>query len=98
MRIFIFALSASLLACQKGASDVNTTGLTEDLATGEELYTADCSGCHSADGTGGAGPNILGESDSAITTAIIEGKGSMPAFPDYTDQEVLDVISYIGTL
>jgi mono/diheme cytochrome c family protein len=98
MRIFIFALSASLLACQKGADDVDTTDLTEDLAAGEDLYVSDCSGCHGADATGIVGPNILDESASAITTAIMEGKGSMPAFPDYTDQEILNVISYIGTL
>ena len=94
MNAILLITMTSLLAC----GDKSSTLEDGDINIGEDLYTADCSGCHSADGTGGAGPNILNKSDSAITTAIIEGKGSMPAFSAYTDQDIADIISYIGTL
>ena len=101
MKLFLLVLSASLFACGDKTEDtalIDDTALAEGFAIGEELYTADCAVCHGTDGTGASGPNILNEDVIEISLAIQFGHGSMPAFPAYTDQDIADVTTYIGTL
>ena len=63
------------------------------------LFTQSRSGCHGADGTGGyGGPDLLGQTTDHIADYIWNGKGNMPAFPDYTDQDVADIITHIRVL
>ena len=70
-----------------------------DQVKGEELFTPACSGCHGADGTGGyGGTYILGQPDAHIADYIWNGQGNMPAFPDFTDQDVADIIAHIRYL
>ena len=70
-----------------------------DPAKGEDMFTQSCSGCHGADGTGGyGGPYMLGMPDDHIADYIWNGKGNMPAFPDYSDQDVADIIAHIREL
>ena len=72
---------------------------TGDAEVGEPLFTQSCSGCHGADGTGGyGGPDLLGQTTDHIADYIWNGKGNMPAFPDYTDQDVADIIAHIRVL
>ena len=77
----------------------DTTLPKGDPVTGEELFTQSCSGCHGIDGTGGrAGPYMLGLPADQIADYIWNGKGNMPAFPDYSDQDVANIIAHIREL
>lgn len=92
------------------ASDPTDTGeetraqtilaLTGDASAGSTTYSTNCSGCHSEDGSGGVGTNIQGwEFTEESVNAIIDGKGSMPAFGSFfTDQEIADLVAHVETL
>lgn len=59
-----------------------TEGGTVDTAAAEEVYQANCSACHGADLSGGAGPELtaIGSKLSAdeIANIIENGQGGMP--------------------
>ena len=71
------------------------------LARGEEIYNANCSGCHQKDGSGipGVFPAMKG---SEVTNGpaeyqldlVINGKGGMPAFKMLSDTDIASVITY----
>ena len=44
------------------------------------------------------GPNLLGHPEDHIVDYVQNGKGNMPAFPDYTDQDLADIIAHIRVL
>lgn len=93
MSYLLFVLA---LAC--GNQDDNTLP-QGDPVKGEELFTQSCSGCHGADGTGGyGGPYMLGLTEDSIADYIWNGNGNMPAFPDYSEQDVADIIAHIREL
>ncbi len=86
-----------LFAC--GHEHPETTLPKGDPVLGEELYELSCSGCHGLDGAGGyGGPNLLDQTDDHIADFIQNGEGNMPAFPDFTNQDIADVIAHIRTL
>jgi len=71
-----------------------------DLASGGEIYRANCQACHSAAGAGGAlsyGESAPALDDSAplqVATAVRSGPGRMPVFgPDVMDQHALDDVT-----
>lgn len=73
------------------ADDGNGGG---DVDNGEALVTANCAGCHGADGASGFAPNIQGVSAAMITEVItMDGHPN----PDLSDQEVLDIEAYLGS-
>jgi mono/diheme cytochrome c family protein len=55
-------------------------------AGGAEIFAARCSGCHGADGGGGAGPRLAGKVADDFPDVedqiafVTKGKGGMPAF------------------
>ena len=70
-----------------------------DADSGNALFTHACSGCHGANGTGGyGGPYLLGQTTEHIADYIWNGKGNMPAFPNYTDQDIADIVAHIRFL
>ena len=98
MRIVLSVMMAViLLACEEKESDFDTS-LVGDEANGEILFDGNCAGCHGAAADGGSGPSLLGEDDDDFAEAIQYGEGSMPAFPDFTDQDIADVIAFVRTL
>jgi ubiquinol-cytochrome c reductase cytochrome c subunit len=70
------------------------------VATGRELYAADCAPCHGTTGTGGAvgpgalAPSLFQASPIEVAEAMISGPGEMPLF-DLTDQERNDIVSFV---
>lgn len=98
-------LTLSITACgDKGDSGIDRTAdilaLSGDSAAGETIYTANCSGCHGADGAGsGSFPAINGSAASdAYVNLVLDGAGSMPGFSSLEDQDIADVFAYISTL
>ncbi len=71
------------------------------VAAGEAVYTANCAGCHAADGTGTAtGRPLTGIADQADrsvhVTSVTDGKDFMPAFGDRLSEEEIDsVVAYV---
>jgi mono/diheme cytochrome c family protein len=94
VKIILLITMASLFACGDKSSALEDG----DINIGEALYTADCASCHGVDATGGSGPSIIGEDADEFFEVIREGEDDMPAFPDYTDQDIFDVIAYIDSL
>jgi cytochrome c6 len=77
-----------------------------DTFKGRQLYTANCSVCHGANGRTvipGA-PNLdrgdgMMRPDFTLLAAIRSGKNAMPAFQGIlTDRDIMDVIAYMRTL
>lgn len=75
-----------------------------DIASGQELFAANCAACHGPEGEGtGIAPEALNDadwlaehSDEDLREAILEGvDGKMPAFSQLSDQEVLDLIALL---
>ncbi|WP_027482572.1 c-type cytochrome [Deinococcus pimensis] len=68
---------------------------------GAQVYTAQgCVGCHGAQGQGGAGPKLTGDTKILDDPGIIinnvrKGKGIMPAYPQLKDAEVLAVANFV---
>ncbi|MDP2309902.1 MAG: cytochrome c [Pseudomonadota bacterium] len=93
-------LIAFLAACTDGKD--TGTEIVGDATAGEAVYTANCSSCHGADGTGATADAsdltvVTNElTDTAMATAINDGKGTMPGFSSSLDEQaVADVIAYL---
>lgn len=76
-------------------------GPAED-ATGEEIYTELCARCHGADLNGGPvvpslGPesNAAEEDDEYLEFTITNGRGRMPSFSSFDEDQLSRLISYI---
>jgi ubiquinol-cytochrome c reductase cytochrome c subunit len=77
-----------------------------DLALGQQLYTANCAGCHNSAGSGGAlgqgfyAPAVTLATDLEVAEAARVGPGAMPAFGAgvLDDEELAAVVRYTGHL
>ena len=73
---------------------------------GKALFRSNCAFCHGGDARGGRGPNLVsaplthGESEEALKTVIREGVPgtSMPAFSEFTAEEVAEIVAYVKSL
>lgn len=85
-------LTLALTACSPGP---------DQDATGEEIYTQLCAGCHGAGLDGGVGPslgpdsNTAAESDEFIEFTVRNGRGRMPSFSSLDDQQIDRLVRYI---
>jgi ubiquinol-cytochrome c reductase cytochrome c subunit len=83
------------------AGQVSTSGA--DTALGQQLFSAECSQCHNAGGSGGAltygksAPSLTASTPTQIYEAMLTGPEAMPVFGDgtMTPQEKRDIIAYI---
>ncbi|MET0936663.1 MAG: cytochrome c [Luteibacter sp.] len=73
-------------------------------ATGEQIFTHVCQGCHMADAKGAVGaghyPALAGNprlaSAAYPAVMVINGRGAMPAFGEQlSDAQVADVVNYV---
>lgn len=85
---------------------VCTPATAGDPLNGRTFYNDHCKNCHGASGKGDdfgvpsfSEGNIMFSLDADILPIIKDGRGMMPAFKGVlTDQDILDVISYVRTL
>jgi ubiquinol-cytochrome c reductase cytochrome c subunit len=77
-----------------------------DLALGQQLYTANCAGCHNSAGSGGAlgqgfyAPAVMRATDVQVAEAVRVGPGAMPAFGEgvIDDHELASIVRYVDYL
>lgn len=84
-----------------GSSTPSGGGAGGDVAAGKTVFTANCTGCHMADGTadGGVGPKLqgLGLDATTIKNQVINGGGPMPGgLVSGTDLD--NVVAYVLSL
>jgi mono/diheme cytochrome c family protein len=79
-------------------------GGTAAAPPGASVYSAQCAGCHGADGGGGLGPQLAGRvvdrfPDAADQVAVVtNGRGGMPSFKGKITPEQIDqVVEYTRT-
>lgn len=98
--LILFSIFTLNTACDSHDEEATAavTALTGDEANGEVLYDANCAACHGASAEGASGPAIFNEEAENFVEAIQNGEGSMPAFPDLSDQDIADIIAFVGTL
>jgi mono/diheme cytochrome c family protein len=93
-----FALAqAEIFAPSAPAGGATTVG---DAARGETVFEQDCAGCHGSGGEGGGvGPTLAdtGLDDAAVTTAVVQGRGIMPA-GIVEGQDRADVVAYVVSI
>jgi cytochrome c551 len=68
-----------------------------DVDRGEAVFAENCSVCHGKGGTGGGvGPTLVGAGldEAAVTSAVQQGRGVMPA-GIVSGQEQADVVAYV---
>jgi cytochrome c oxidase cbb3-type subunit III len=78
-------------------------GESSTPAPGQQLFNANCAGCHGLDGRGGdKGPSVATTvlTDDQVHTVILKGIDgtAMPAFPELKEQQVRDIIARLRTL
>ena len=75
----------------------------QDVRTGRILFKYECERCHGAEGSGGAGPALIGRdlahgsSDWALFKTIRDGvpSSAMPAHAEMTDGDLWKLVAYI---
>jgi mono/diheme cytochrome c family protein len=86
--------------------------LTPQERSGYDVFQSHCARCHYANSEDGfRGPGLQGlykqkylpsgapANDDRVTSAILHGRGMMPAFGnDITEQQLNDLIAYLHTL
>jgi quinol---cytochrome-c reductase cytochrome c subunit len=96
----IDALVAYVASLGNGPAIPDVDIVRGDLATGGEIFRANCQACHSASGSGGAlsygraAPNLSKATPRQIGSAIRVGPGQMPVFsPNVIDDRQLDSLA-----
>ena len=86
---------------KKAGGKIDTSTVSDPMATGKLVYQNSCINCHGADGKlGGSGANDLSVTVLAIDQQkeiIKNGKSAMPGNKELTDEQVNAVVTYIGT-
>ena len=67
---------------------------------GKVLYEQNCVGCHGAQGQGGVGKVLVGSAlvlgkPDGLVSIMQKGKNLMPAYPQFSEQQVLEVTNFI---
>lgn len=110
MRLFVaLAFVVPMAACGGGAAEGAGEGTTvadqyqgpvqsDDIATGEQLFTDVCGTCH----MGGDGPDLTAETHGVATIrqTVREGDGDMPPLrPDrLSDEDLEAVLAYMVSI
>lgn len=107
------AALVSALGCKPAMTPSKPlTELTPQETSGHAIYQSRCAGCHNTNSEKPLhGPGLLGlyrktylpsgapANDDRVSTAIVHGRGMMPAFGnDLDERQLSDLIAYLHTL
>ncbi len=87
---------------QVGFIDDSNPAQGELLSAGRSLYAMNCAVCHGADlnGIPPAFPGLRGlrdsKTDTEIKALITDGKGAMPGYPQFSDQQLAALVQFIN--
>src|SRR5260370_42311550 len=104
--ISIYVL-ATWIALSIASTRADEAAASPSVKRGEQLFVQSCASCHDVHSRNRTvGPGLKGYSakydrsaqDKAARNAILNGRGSMPAFSSLSSPEVDDLISYLRTL
>lgn len=92
-----------LIITGQGAAETPAPATLSQTATeGKQIFlSSNCSDCHPKEGrAGGTGPRLstTGKSDSDIAAIIRRGRGTMPAHPELSDDQIARLIAYIRAI
>jgi len=77
----------------------NRSGEQTPIQRGSSIYNSNCTACHgfSKEGNPPFFPPLtnLRKENEELITIIRDGRGAMPPFPQFTDEELSDLISYL---
>jgi mono/diheme cytochrome c family protein len=70
-----------------------------DVDRGLAIFESTCAGCHGPGGAGGTGPRLQGSGldAAAVTSAVEQGRGIMPAGL-VSGQDEADVVAYVVSI
>ena len=70
-----------------------------DAARGEQIFAAECAGCHGDGGAGGVGPRLIdrGLTASEVAEVVAQERGIMPAGL-VRGQDQADVVAYVVSI
>lgn len=96
MKAFLVLLLPAALCAQSDSS----------LQQGRALFRSNCAFCHGSTARGGRGPNLVsaplthGDTNESIMHVIRTGVPgtTMPAFSEFTDEELAQIIGYLHSL
>ena len=86
---------------ESASTPAAVVALTGAAEAGRQQFTAlGCIACHGADLSGGIGPKLAGRTtddlpEERIRSQAMEGGAGMPAFPNLSEQELQNFISFI---
>jgi mono/diheme cytochrome c family protein len=96
------ATSEAESAIDEATSEAGAGG--GDAAAGKEVFTANCSACHTladAGASGAVGPNLddAAPDQAAVEAKVRTGGGGMPAFEgQLSDDEIVNVAAYVSSV
>ncbi|MBB6098137.1 mono/diheme cytochrome c family protein [Deinobacterium chartae] len=99
--LFLFSTEIKAHEATKEAPAQETAAAGNSWQTeGKAIFEANCQSCHGAQGEGAVGPKLAGaqlvlEQPEVVVQYIQKGKGIMPAFPQLSDAQVIDVVNYV---
>jgi cytochrome c6 len=104
IRVSLIALSAALALAACGGSDEGTSTPAPAANAGKQLFTSNCSTCHTladAGAKGAVGPNLdqLRPGPDLVTHQVTNGGGGMPAFANkLTAAQIKQVADYVSSV
>ena len=104
MRASLIAATATLIVAGCGGGDDGNGSGTPAADAGKELFTQNCSNCHTlkdAGTTGAVGPNLdqLRPGPDLVTKQVTNGGGGMPAFGNkLSADQIKQIATYVSSV
>jgi len=104
IRASLIAFTAALVVAGCGGSDEGSGTATPAASAGKELFTQNCSNCHTladAGTKGQVGPNLdqLRPGPDLVTSQVTNGGGGMPAFANkLSADQIKQIADYVSSV
>jgi mono/diheme cytochrome c family protein len=101
VQLVVAGLAGVTVVLLLAAQPTVATDAPADPGAGAALFAADCAGCHSADGSGGIGPALVGEGalagfEDAEAVARFVSTGSPGRMPGFETRLTPDEVNAIA--